>query len=291
MTAALVVGYTATPAGADAVALAGRLSAATGAAVEIVLVLPAEGRNALTPPNASYDDYVRAQARDWLRDAAAALPAGVDHRAHVRTAESFAEGLQSAAREFGASHIVVGAADGGRRGRHRVGSVANELLHSSAIPVALAPAGSAEVGAPLDRVTAAIGTRPGADVLLDDAVALAAAAGVPLRLVSLVTVDLPAGVQTAAIRVVGDTHADEVLAAARAELPADVPVEVVVAEGDSIENAVAQLDWLPGEVVLVGSSRLARPRFLFLGSTAAKMLRELPVPFIVVPRTRAPEES
>jgi nucleotide-binding universal stress UspA family protein len=38
--------------------------------------------------------------------------------------------------------------------------------------------------------------------------------------------------------------------------------------------------------VLVGSSRLAQPRRLFLGSTAAKMLHEITVPVIVVPRTR-----
>ena len=63
--------------------------------------------------------------------------------------------------------------------------------------------------------------------------------------------------------------------------------EVVVGRGDSIEDAVAQLDWEPGEIVVVGSSRLAQPRRLFLGSTAAKMLRELPVPMIVVPRTTA----
>ena len=59
------------------------------------------------------------------------------------------------------------------------------------------------------------------------------------------------------------------------------------APGDSVEDAVANLSWLPGEVILVGSSRLAQPRRLFLGSTAAKMLHELPVPMIVVPRTRA----
>ncbi|MDO9399048.1 MAG: universal stress protein, partial [Herbiconiux sp.] len=34
-------------------------------------------------------------------------------------------------------------------------------------------------------------------------------------------------------------------------------------------------------------SRLAQPKHLFLGSTAAKMLRELPVPLVVVPRDSA----
>ncbi|WOF23678.1 universal stress protein [Microbacterium betulae] len=291
MTASLVVGYTATPQGADAVALAGRIAEAAGAFVEVVLVVPSDGRSVLTPPDASYDAYVRDQARDWLRDAADILPSGVGRNAHVRTADSSAEGLVAAAREFAASHIVVGAANGGRRGRHRLGSVASELLHSSDVPVVLAPAGSAEDAAPLSRVTAAVGTRPGADVLIDEAAALATAAGVPLRLVSLVTVDLPAGLETAAIRAVGSSHADEVLDAARDQLPAGLAVDAVVADGESIEDAVARLDWLPGEVVLVGSSRLARPRLLFLGSTAAKMLHELPVPLVVVPRTRASGEG
>jgi hypothetical protein len=36
---------------------------------------------------------------------------------------------------------------------------------------------------------------------------------------------------------------------------------------------------------MVGSSRLAAPRKLFLGSTAAKILRVVEVPIVVVPRT------
>ncbi len=35
---------------------------------------------------------------------------------------------------------------------------------------------------------------------------------------------------------------------------------------------------------MVGSSRLSAPKRLFLGSTAAKMLRVLDVPMVVVPR-------
>ena len=72
----------------------------------------------------------------------------------------------------------------------------------------------------------------------------------------------------------------------RRPFPRGSTSEVAVGRGESIEDAVAQLDWDPGELVLVGSSRLAQPRRLFLGSTAGKMLRELPVPMIVVPRIR-----
>jgi len=35
---------------------------------------------------------------------------------------------------------------------------------------------------------------------------------------------------------------------------------------------------------MIGSSRLAQPRRLFLGHTASKIMRALPVPMIVWPR-------
>lgn len=291
MTSHIVVGYTATESGEDAVALGTRLAAASGAALEVVVVLPADDRSVITPPDASYDRYLVDLAEKWLEAGTAGIPESVTFGTNVRFADSFAEGLVAAAEEFDASHIVVGAANGGVRGRHRLGSVATELLHSSNVPVALAPEGSRRIDAStgITRITAAIGTRPGADALLEEATSLAASTGAELRLLSLVTVDLPASVDTGVIRVAGAAHADQVLAQAREALAGANEAEVVVGRGDSIEDAVQHLSWEPGELAIVASSRLARPRRLFLGSTAAKMLHELPVPMIVVPRTRASE--
>jgi len=289
MTGAVVVGYTATDAGADAAALGARLARSLGAVLHLVIVLPSEGtRSAAVPPERAYEDHIRRQAKEWLEDAVVRLPQALTRTGHVRFGESFAEGLIAAGEEFDARVIVVGAANGSIFGRHRLGSVASELLHSSTIPVALAPAGTAaEDDHVLPRVTVAIGTRPGADNLLDEAAAVATESRVGLRLVSLVPFDVPPGLDTGAIRVVGDQHAHDVLARAKGLLPEELHAEVEEAPGDTVEDAVANLSWLPGEVVLVGSSRLAQPRRLFLGSTAAKMLHELPVPMIVVPRTRA----
>lgn len=285
----VVVGYTATPEGADALALGARVAAATGGGLDVVLVLPGEDRSLITPANPGYDRLLRQTAEGWLRDGMASLPDAVRAAGHVRYGDSFADGLVRAAAEFGADIIVVGAGGGGLRGRHRLGTVASELTHSSDVTVLLAPAGAREV--PIDagvpRITVALGTRPGADVLLEEAVALAAAAHASVRLVSLATVDLPAGVDTGVIRLTGITHADAVLAQARAALPAGVTADAVVGAGESVEEAVQELDWLPAELVMVGSSRLAQPRRLFLGSTAAKMLHVLPVPMAVVPRTRS----
>lgn len=288
MIGAIVVGYTATDAGADAAALGARLARSLDARLHLVTVLPSAGRrSAAVPPERAYEEHIRGQAKRWLSDAMHQLPPGLTRSGHVRFAESFSEGLVDAADEFGAALIVVGAAGGGVLGRHRLGSVTSELLHSSPVPVALAPSGLAEQDDhTIARVTAAVGRRAGAETLLAEAVTWASAAGARLRLVSLVPLDVPPGLDTGAISVAVEEHAADVLAVAEAALPEGVTAEVERAPGDSVEDAVAQLSWLPGEVILVGSSRLAQPRRLFLGSTAAKMLRVLPVPMIVVPRTR-----
>jgi len=284
----IVVGYTADDSGADALALGTRIARASEAILDVVMVLPSEAHNSTVPTDTGYERYLKGQSREWLAEASESLDdEDVVQSLHVRYAESFAEGLIAAAHEFGASLIVVGAARGGLLGRSRIGSVANELLHSSDVPVALAPVGSRDVPVAqgITRVTAAIGTRPGADALLEASVRLARTTHAPLRLVSLVPIDLPAGLDEGLVELTGTVHADEVLHTARRELPAGIDATAIAATGATIEEAVRGLDWHDGELVLVGSSRLAAPRHLFLGSTAAKMLRELPVPMIVVPRT------
>lgn len=290
MTGAIVVGYTATDAGADALALGVRVARSLGAHLHLVIVLPNEGtRSAVVPPGRPYETHVRKQAKKWLRAVVSRIPEGVPYAGHVRFAESFAEGLIEAGEEFDARLIVVGAANGGVFGFHRLGSVASELLHSSPIPVALAPTGLArgvDADTDVSRVTAAIGTRPGADELLAEAVQISGSTQSPLRLVSLVPFDVPTGLDTGAVRLVDDALGKDALSRALDALPEGIGAEVERANGDTVEEAVAQLSWLPGEVLIVGSSRLAQPRRLFLGSTAAKILRVLPVPMIVVPRTR-----
>ena len=56
-----------------------------------------------------------------------------------------------------------------------------------------------------------------------------------------------------------------------------------VTSGDSVEDALKDITWDEGEIVVAGSSRLATTGRLFIGSTAARMLRTIPVPMVVVP--------
>ncbi|MGE2717748.1 universal stress protein, partial [Mycolicibacterium litorale] len=179
---------------------------------------------------------------------------------------------------------------GGLAGSLSLGSVVNQLLHSAPMPVAVAPRGIRD--SPVTRVrevTCAIGRREGADLLLEHAVRFSSAAGTPLRLVSLVALDPTFGVLRGdddAVRHRALEHAAHTLDVAKSLLPEGIPVSSTIVEGHGVEEAVSKLQWHDGDLIMVGSSRLSAPRRLFLGSTAAKMLRVLDVPMVVTPRDR-----
>ncbi len=71
--------------------------------------------------------------------------------------------------------------------------------------------------------------------------------------------------------------------AARA-LPDAPEIESLVFDGTTLESALKKLNWDESDVLVVGSSRFAAPKRLFLGSTAARILAGVDAPVVVVPR-------
>lgn len=288
----LLVAYLATPGGEDAVALGACLARTLHASLDISLVIPPDKPEAFAATG-SYADVLDEAAKEWLDQAAALVPEDVTVRTHVAVDENSADGILKEIDRLGSTMLVVGGSGGGLIGRHSLGSVVNDLLHSSPVPVALAPRGFSRTGPQRVReITAAIGRRPGAEILLDTAVELSAQGQIPLRLMSLVSRDdwppkLSAEEEQQAVER-GVELAGRALDEARSRLPEGTGLDSAVAEGRNIEDAVLTVDWHDGDVIMVGSSRLAAPRKLFLGSTAAKMLRVLAVPMIVVPRQAQP---
>ncbi|MDI9918406.1 universal stress protein [Rhodococcus sp. IEGM 1379] len=287
----LIVGYLATPSGRDGLVLGAQLARSLGAQLDICMVLPPDRTlPAKIPSEAGYDDILAARANDWLTEAKNSVPEDVLVEIHLTFHESFAQGLLDEVTRLGAQAIVVGASGDGLLGRHSIGSVSTELLHSAHVPVALAPRGTRHSSASQIReVTCALGTREGADLVLRTAVRTSELMHVPLRLVSLVALDPQNDLRdhrdtVESARDRARAHAQGTLEVAKAVLPDDLPIEVIIADGSSVESAVRTLEWQDGDLVMVGSSRLAQPRRLFLGSTAAKMLRVLPVPMVVVPK-------
>ncbi|MCC9176432.1 universal stress protein [Arthrobacter sp. zg-Y750] len=277
-----VVGYTANEQGRDALNLAGVLARTQHAGLDLVLVAPEPSPyTAVYPPERGYTDLLDEQLEAWRTEALGLVPADVHADAEIRRADSDAQGLMDAAEDLDAGLIVVGAAGNSIFQRFTVGSVANALLHASSVPVALAPKGYSRT-APLTRITCGIGSRPGAQDVLDAAVEAAARSSLPLRLVSLVALDAPAGKDEAMAE--ASRHAKAAQAKAEALAGGRCPVSAVVAHGRTIENAIDELDFDKGEIMLIGSSRLAQNHRLFLGTTASKVLRSLPVPMVVIPR-------
>jgi nucleotide-binding universal stress UspA family protein len=291
----LVVGYLATSGGADAMALAVRLARTIGAEVEACIVLPPDRPGPALVPTGGYDALLAEQAEKWVAEAQASVPEDIVARGHVSFDDSFADGLIREAGRLEADAIVVGGSGGGLAGSYSLGSVVNELLHSAPVPVAVAPRGTRNSNVERVReVTCAIGERRGADLLLDNAVRFSRAAGTPLRLVSLVALDPTFGSLRGDDEAVRDralAHARQTLETAKSELPEGFPVMSTIVDGPTVEEAVSKLDWQDGDVIMVGSSRLSVPKRLFLGSTAAKMLRVLEVPMMVVPRDQLSAED
>jgi len=269
-------------------ALGARLARTLGADVEACIIMPVDRMLPLRTGAQDYEAKLTEQAQKWLAEALASVPDDVKARSHLEFDESFADGLIREAARLEADLIVVGGSGGGLAGSYSLGSVVNELLHSAPIPVVVTPRGTRD--SKIDKVrevTCAIGQRQGADLLLEKAVRFSEAAGTPLRLVSLVALDPMFGSlrgDDEAIRDRAMEHARNVLDAAKSSLPEGFPVTATAVEGPTVEEAVNKLEWHDGDLIMVGSSRLSAPRRLFLGSTAAKMLRVLDVPMMVVPR-------
>ncbi|WP_138442083.1 universal stress protein [Sinomonas susongensis] len=275
-----VVGYQSDERGGDAVALGVAIARAQGAKLDIMLVLDEDAPYVAVDPDGPRGNPLEQLVLTAQRKALALVPEDVDAEFHVRRGTSAPAVLIEAAVEFEAALIVVGAASNGLFKRYTVGTVANALLHASPVPVALAPRGYTRTD-PIQRLTAFIGHRQGADAAVDVALVAAGRRDVPLRLVSLVELD-ERGEHGENVNA-AHRHANTVLADAAHRLPKGHEASVEVAHGRTFEEAVDSIDWLEGELVIIGSSRLAQKRRLFLGSTANKILRVLPVPLVVVP--------
>jgi nucleotide-binding universal stress UspA family protein len=276
----LVVGYLATSGGADAVALGVRLARTLGADLELRMALAPDDVTTPRVTSGKFHDVLAKRGSEWLGEAMRLVPDDVTARGAVLVEDSVAGALSAEALRLEAEAIVVGGSGGGLVGSLSLGSVVDDLLHFAPVPVAVAPRGTRSSTVKRVRsVTCAIGDRPGAARLLETAVRASAATAAPLRLVSLVALDKHGEQGVEAAR----EHAHATLESVRAALPEGAPVTAVVADGATIEAAVEWLDWEDGDLLMLGSSRLAPPRRLFIGSTAARILRVLHVPIVVTP--------
>lgn len=202
--------------------------------------------------------------------------------------------LLDRAEELHASAIVVGSGDEGPHGRISLTSKTDRLLHSSDVSVAVAPRGyQAGPAARINRATLGFRGDDATWSLLDRVAEICGRTGASLRLVTFAVKGRPMRPTTVSgaeemvhAQWVRQAEAEQVeaLGQLRALGFSEDRVSNEIAQGTSWGRAMDRLDWNRGDVLVVGSSSsshlLTR---VFLGSSAAKIVRNSPVPVIVVP--------
>ncbi|UVI37725.1 universal stress protein [Brevibacterium spongiae] len=280
----LVVGYIATDRGRDAIALA--ISIARSIDIELVVTIVRPESSTILAGSAVPQDgagIVAQQIDEWLEEALSLVPDDVSAKGVIHIASNESKGLMEVAEAEGALGIVIGARAASLMRQLRIGTVASSLLHSATVPVVLAPPEKSDIG-PISRVTALFGARPGASSLIGAAVQSASSLGVDLRLLSLIENDGLVDDEVAEVAEFAEQYGGAVLAERAAEMFAAGRATVKSRAGADIEEAAEGIEWQPGEVAFIGSSRLGRGGKVAIGARARRLLRVLPVPVVVVPR-------
>lgn len=285
----IVVGYPPNRKGKAALNLGALLSRSSGEDLVVCVVAPSPWLPGVVREDDAFQSQIDAMTGGALDQARSELPSDVSATFTTQKAKSASVGLLAAAEEHKASLVVVGSSAAGLFGRIQLSSVADRLLHSSPVPVALAPRGF-RVGDTdkVDCVTVAYTGTEQCDSLLRTARDLVIRLGTRMRLASFAV--QPAPPVTAMFRaesadVLAEWSATIKAAARRVLDDATAPdADVAIGQGHDWETALNDIAWHNGDLLLVGSSESGPVARVFLGSRAAKIIRHAPVPVLVVPR-------
>lgn len=292
----VLVGYGPEDRGRGALALARLLACSAGRPLVVACVI-SDRWGAVGPARAvdrDYQDYLLGLAQESLAHARQAMAgAPVEVRFEVVTARSAPAGLTHTVEETGAQLLVAGSSADGPWGHIALGSTTDRMLHSSAVPVVLAPRGQRySSDATVGRVTVAVDGSPASQAVLSRGAQLSTDLGASLRVVSFAvrtaTMYPPEIGLHAEDRVVAvwREQAEEMIRAAVARLGPELTcdAQLLVSEGRSWAQALERPGWEGGELLVIGSSS-SEPRLsrVFLGSTASRIIRHSPVPVVVVP--------
>jgi nucleotide-binding universal stress UspA family protein len=296
----IVAGYAPDERGRTGLELAAMLARSADDDLVVCVVVPAPWVPGMARIDAEYQAYLDDRAHRALDQARADLPSDVAAAFSVHRARSAPSGLLEVAEQHDATAIVLGSSTAGVFGHIALGGVAGRLLHSSPYPVALATRGfrSGPDGR-VTRVTVAYGGSEQADDLVVAAAVVASRMAASLRLASFAVTPRPpytAGVGRLADDARVGEWAASMEAAAQKSLqqakdlhPVPQPLEIVVGYGEDWDEALDDIEWRDGDVLMVGSSAVGPAAQVFLGSRASKIVRHSPVPVVVVPRAAAQE--
>ena len=289
----IIAGFSSSRQSSAPLNLAAQMARTTGekiiAAAVVERALPA----GVDPIEDQYQAAVASRAEASLQRVVDQLSRDVDISVTVHQSTSIPNGLMELADQHGADAVVVGSSSSGLLGRVALGSVTERLVHTSHVPVALAPRGYPSSPVPVQRLTAAYGGAADAVGLIATSAELAEQWKVQLRIASFTVQPLPIFggsvdrfAEDLVVRQWTSRTVDaavEQLNAARATVP--IPdVDVVTGVGAEWRDAVENIAWETGDVLLLGSGAAGPMAQVFLGTAASKILRHAPVPVMIMPK-------
>ena len=287
----IVIGLAPGARGEAASHLAAMIAHSTGSPLVVAAITPEPW-----PPNPFLGDeeflaLQEASAREALERARGIIGADATAEFLVETARSVTDGLLRVSADHDAGLVVLGSSTSGLPNRVSLGSIAQRILHSLDTPVCFAPADfTAPAGAPIGRITVGFGRADADSGLLRAAAERAEEFGIPLRVACFAVrpaASLRGSIEASAEDLVVDEWADRVrddirAAADRVRVDAD-SLEIVIGSGVGWEETIASVGWRPDDLLAVGARTSAISRFL-LGSHAAKIVKNSPVPVLTVAR-------
>lgn len=286
-----IVAYQPGVAGLEALQLGAFIARSTRSKLLVTMVLDKPSAPSVARVDFQYTSLLRQRLVKELEEAERDTPADVEAEFRIHDARSIPSGLVDLAEQEGADLIVVGNSSRGVLGRVGLGSVTNHLVHSSPVPIALAPRGfRADTHDRVTRLNAAYGGVAGKSGLVLAAAGLCTEMNARLRLTAFsvrsrsVTTDLIAEDELrAAVTADVRESAASALSDVRA-LPHTPTIEqTAVGFGEDWADAIEHVTWADGDVLVVGSSDMGPGHRVFLGSTGMRIVHESPIPVIVVP--------
>jgi nucleotide-binding universal stress UspA family protein len=290
----IIAGFSSSRQGSAPLNLATRLARTTGekiiAAVVVERALPAGA----DPIEDEYQNYLASHASASLERVVDQVRGDLDISVMVHHSTSIPNGLMELVDQHSADVVVVGSSSSGLLGRVTLGSVTERLVYTSKVPVALAPRGYPSSPVPIQRLTVAYGGAADAVGLIATSAELAKQWKARLRIASFTVVSpftmFGGAIERSAEELVVQQWARKTMDAAVNQLNdarsrISIPdVDVVIGTGTDWREAVDNIAWENGDMLLVGSRAAGPMSQVFLGTAASKILRHAPVPTMIVPR-------
>jgi nucleotide-binding universal stress UspA family protein len=289
----ILAGFSSSRQGGAPLNLAVQLARTTGEKVIAAVIIERALPPGVDPIEDEFQQHVATQATAALDRVIDRVRDNSDISVVVHQSTSIPRGLMELVDHHHADLVVVGSSSSGLLGKVALGSVTDRLVHTAAVPVAIAPRGYPSSPLPIQRLTAAYGGAADAVGLIATTADLAKRWSARMRIASFTVRPLRmfgGTIEPSAEDLVVRQWTRQTMDAALKQLnearaTVSIPdVDVVVGAGTDWREAVDGITWESGDMLLLGSGAAGPMAQVFLGSVAAKIIRHAPVPVMIMPR-------